>query len=94
MSLATQFAASQDVTFQQLIQAAIVQQAVAISRELPSVKNHFNRAQLAAQVLLNPSLYVSGFAQAVASQSIDKNATDIAVLGAVSAVWNTVAGLG
>jgi hypothetical protein len=93
MSLATQFAAANDVTFQNLIQAAIVQQAIAITSELVSVANHSNRVKLATNVLLSPTTYVSDFAQAVASQAIDKTATDAAILTAVASVWNAIAGV-
>ena len=93
MSLATQYAASQDATFQTLIQAAIVQQAVAITAELTSVSNHANRVKLATNVLLSPQTYISDFAQAVASQAVDKTATDAVILNTVSAVWNAIAGV-
>jgi hypothetical protein len=93
MSLATQFTASQDVTFLQLIQAAMVQQAVAITAELTTVTNHPNRVKLATNVLLSPTTYVSDFAQAVASQAVDKTATDTVILNTVSAVWNAIAGV-
>ena len=93
MSLATQFAAANDVTFQNLIQAAIVQSAVAITSELTTVANHPNRVHLATNVLLSPTTYVSDFAQAVASQSVDKTATDAAILTAVASVWNALAGV-
>jgi hypothetical protein len=93
MSLATQYAASQDTTFQTLIQAAIVQQAIAITGELTTVTNHANRVRLATSVLLSPSAYVSDFAQAVASQAVDKTATDALILTTVSAVWNALAGV-
>jgi hypothetical protein len=93
MSLATQFTASQDVTFQNLIQAAIVQQAIAITSELTTVTNHSNRVKLATNVLLSPLFYVSDFAQAVASQAVDMTATDTVILNMVSAVWNALAGV-
>jgi hypothetical protein len=93
MSLASQYAAANDVTFQNLIQAAIVQSAVAITSELASVANHANRAQLATNVLLSPTTYVSDFAQAVASQAIDKTATDAAILTGVASVWNAISGV-
>lgn len=93
MSLATQFTASQDVTFLQLIQAAIVQQAIAITSELVTVTNHTNRVHLATNILLSPTTYVSDFAQAVASQAVDKTATDATILTTVSAVWNAIAGV-
>ena len=76
-----------------MIQAAIVQQAVAITSELASVANHSNRVKLATTVLLSPSTYVSDFAQAVASQAVDKTATDVTILNTVSAVWNAIAGV-
>jgi hypothetical protein len=93
MSLATQYAAANDVTFQNLIQAAIVQSAIAITSELASVANHPNRVKLATNVLLNPSAYVSDFAQAVASQAVDKTATDAIILTTVAAVFNAIAGV-
>jgi hypothetical protein len=93
MSLATQFAAANDTTFQSLIQAAIVQSAVAITNELVSVVNHTNRVRLATAVLLSPGTYVSDFAQAVSSQAVDKTATDAVILTTVSAVWNALAGV-
>ena len=93
MSLSTQFAAAQDTTFQNLIQAAIVQSAIMITSELASVANHDNRVKLATNVLLSPTTYVSDFAQAVSSQAIDKTATDAAIMDAVSAVWNAIAGV-
>jgi hypothetical protein len=93
MSLATQFAAANDTTFQSLIQAAIVQQAVAITSELVTVINHVNRVRLATNILLSPATYVSDFAQAVASQAVDKTATDAVILTTVSAVWNALAGV-
>jgi hypothetical protein len=93
MSLATQYAASQDATFLNLIQAAMVQQAIAVTAELTSVTNHTNRVHLATNILLNPTTYVSDFAQAVASQAVDKTATDAIILTTVSAVWNALAGV-
>ena len=93
MSLATQFAAANDPTFQNLIQAAIVQQAIAITAELVTVTNHSNRVRLATSILLLPTAYVSDFAQAVASQAVDKTATDATILTTVSAVWNAIAGV-
>jgi hypothetical protein len=93
MSLATQFAAANDTTFQNLIQAAIVETAVILSGELASVDNHANRVRLATNILLNPTLYVSDFAQAVASQGVDKTATDAVIMSSVSGVWNAIAGV-
>jgi hypothetical protein len=93
MSLATQFTASQDVTFLNLIQAAIVEIAVITTSEIASTTNHTNRVTLATQILLSPTTYVSDFAQAVASQAIDKTATDAAILASVSGVWNALAGV-
>jgi hypothetical protein len=93
MSLATQYTASQDATFQTLIQAAIVQQAIAVTSELTTTTNHVNRVRLATNILLSPSTYVSDFAQAVASQAVDKTATDTVILNTVSAVWNAIAGV-
>jgi hypothetical protein len=93
MSLATQYAAAQDTTFQNLIQAAIVQQAIAITSELTTVVNHPNRVRLATNILLSPNTYISDFAQAVASQAVDKTATDAVILTTVSAVWNAIAGV-
>jgi hypothetical protein len=93
MSLATQYAAANDATFQSLIQAAIIQSAVAIMNELVSVAYHSIRATLANNVLLTPSAYVATFAQAVASQAIDKTATDAVILTTVASVWNAIAGV-
>ena len=93
MSLATQYTAAQDTIFQNLIQAAIVQQAIAITSELTIVTNHPNRVRLATNILLSPTTYVSDFAQAVASQAVDKTATDVVILNTVSAVWNAIAGV-
>jgi hypothetical protein len=93
MSLSSQFTASQDQTFLNLIQAAIVQQAVAITNEAINVVNHVNRVRLATNILLSPITYVSDFAQAVASQAVDKTATDAVILTTVSAVWNSIAGV-
>lgn len=93
MSLATQYTAANDVTFQNLIQAAIVEQAIAITSEFTTVVNHTNRVRLATNVLLSPTTYVSDFAQAVASQAVDKTATDTIILNTVSAVWNAIAGV-
>lgn len=93
MSLASQWTASQDVTFLQVIQAAIVQQAIAITSELTTVTNHTNRVKLATNILLSPTTYVSDFAQAVASQAVDKTASDAVILTTVSAVWNAIAGV-
>jgi hypothetical protein len=93
MSLATQYAASIDATFLTLIQAAIVEIAVITTSELASVDNHVNRVRLATNILLNPALYVSDFAQAVASQGVDKTSTDTAILSSVSGVWNAIAGV-
>jgi hypothetical protein len=93
MSLTTQFTASTDTTFLNLIQAAIVQQAIAITSEAAATSNHTNRVNLATAVLRTPGAYVSDFAQAVASQAIDKTATDTVILNTVSAVWNAIAGV-
>jgi hypothetical protein len=93
MSLTTQFAAANDITFQNLIQAAMVQQAVAITNEVTTTTNHVNRARLATNILLSPATYVVDFAQAVASQAVDKTATDATILTTVSAVWNSLAGV-
>jgi hypothetical protein len=93
MSLTTQFAAANDITFQNLIQAAMVQQAVAITNEVTTTTNHVNRVRLATSILLSPATYVIDFAQAVASQAVDKTATDSTILTTVSAVWNSLAGV-
>ena len=93
MSLATQYAAAQDVTFQNLIQAAIVETAVILISEAANTVNHTNRVRLATNILLSPTTYVSDFAQAVASQGADKTATDATILADVSGVWNAVAGI-
>lgn len=92
MSLASQFSAANDATFQNLIQAAIVQQAVAIFNESSGTADHVNRAALANKVLLGSSAYVANFAQAVASQGVDKTATDTVILTTIAAVWNTISG--
>lgn len=93
MSLATQWAASQDITFQNLIQAAIVQTAVILTGEAANTVNHTNRVRLATNILLSPTTYVSDFAQAVASQGADKNSPDATILADVSGVWNAIAGV-
>lgn len=93
MSLTTQFAAANDPTFQNLIQAAVIQQAIAITSELASTTDHVNRAALATNVLRSPNQYLSSFCQAVASQAIDKTATDAVILTTVAAVWNAIAGV-
>lgn len=93
MSLATQYAASQDATFLTLIQAAIVQTAVILINEAANTVNHIHRVQLATNILLSPTTYVSDFAQAVASQGADKNSTDATILADVSGVWNAIAGI-
>ena len=93
MSLTTQFAAATDTTFLNLIQAAIIQQAIAITSEAPTAADHINRANLATEVLRSPGQYLASFAQAVASQAIDKTAADSAILNTVSAVWNAIAGV-
>lgn len=93
MSLATQYAAAQDVTFQNLIQAAIVETAVILISEAANTVNHTNRVRLATNILLSPTTYVSDFAQAVASQGADKTSTDATILADVSGVWNAVAGI-
>jgi len=93
MSLTTQFAAATDTTFLNLIQAAIVQQAIAITSEASTAADHINRVNLATSVLRSPGQYLASFAQAVASQSVDKTATDALILTTVSAVWNAIAGV-
>lgn len=93
MSLTTQAAAAVDSTFLTLIEAAIVQQAVAITAEPTNTVNHTNRVRLATLVLLSPATYVSDFAWAVASQAVDKTASDAVILNTVSAVWNALAGV-
>jgi len=93
MSLATQYAAANDPTFQNLIQAAIVQRAILVVLEPTSETNYQNRVRLANNIMLSPITYVSDFAQAVASQAIDKTATDAAILTAVAGVWNAIAGV-
>jgi hypothetical protein len=93
MSLATQAAAATDQTFLTLIEAAIVQQAIAITSEATNVVNHTNRVRLATQILLSPITYVSDFAWAVASQAVDKTAADATILNTVSSVWNAIAGV-
>jgi len=93
MSLATQYAAANDPTFQTLIQAAIVQRAILVVLEPTSETNYQNRVRLATNILLSPTTYVNDFAQAVASQAIDKTATDTAILTAVAGVWNAIAGV-
>ena len=93
MSLTTQYAAAQDSTFLTLIQAAIVQQAVAITSEAVGTVDHVNRVNLATSILRSPNGYISDFAQAVASQGVDKTATDAVILTTVSAVWNAIAGV-
>jgi len=93
MSLATQWTASQDPAFISVIRAAIVQQAVAITSESTATANHVARVRLATTVLLSPGQYVSDFAEAVASQVVDKTATDATILNTVSSVWNALAGV-
>ena len=61
MSLTTQFTAANDATFQNLIQAAIVQQAVAIFNESNGTADHVNRAALANKILLGSSAYAGQF---------------------------------
>lgn len=58
----------------------------------PSVPNHAARASYARQVLNNPDQYVAAFAAALASLAYDVNATDAAISGGVSAVWDDLAG--
>lgn len=93
MSLASQYAAAQDTTFQNLIQAAIVQTAVILTSEAANTVNHENRVRLATNILLSPTTYVSDFAQAVASQGADKNTADATILANVSGVWNAISGV-
>lgn len=93
MSLTTQAAAAQDPAFLTLIQAAIIQQAIAICAEAASTADHVNRVNLATAILRSPNGYIQSFAQAVASQAVDKTATDAVILATVSAVWNAIAGV-
>lgn len=91
MTLATQVAAATDPVFVALVQQAIVEAAVNISSEGPTVADHAHRVELARSVLNSPAGFAPNFAQGVASQGLDKTSSDAAISNAVAAIWNAYA---
>lgn len=100
--LIDQFTLAQDATFNQRVEQAVVETAVAIAGEAETAAYHIPRAAFAANVLASPSAYASAFAKAVAaddtvataagSPPVQANVTDAQITNAVSAAWNALAG--
>ena len=87
-------AASQDATFQQRVQAAVMTAAISIAVDAPNTALDQRRDRFARQVLASPSTYVTLFALPVAlgfgskSNATLSDATDAELDTRVSAVWN------
>lgn len=92
MTLATQVTAAKDPALTDLTQQAIIGSAIAVANEAVGTANHAKRAQLAAAILNSPAPWAVIFAQGVASQGLTAASTDVAINGAVTAIFNAYAG--
>lgn len=86
---------SQDVQFQKALRVALVEAAIAIAGEAPSVSPGVGnkRDALAAAVLANVNLVVDRFALPVAADSTVSVTNDTAIRNRVNAIWNDMAGV-
>lgn len=92
MTLQSQSDVAYQPSFQARVMQAMVTAAVAIQAESTGTSNHTNRANYAKLVLNAPQQYVFAFAQGVASQGQDNNATDATIQNTVNSIWNALAG--
>lgn len=83
------------VWFVQRVSMAVSARAVAVSQEPPGgpPPNHANRVALAKAAMNDPNRFAVPFAQAMASQQMDQNSTDAAILSAVATGWDYMAGV-
>jgi len=71
----------------------MIASAIAITSEAGTVPDHVNRCNYATLALRAPQQYGDVMAQGVASQGVDNTATDAAINGAVSSIWNSFSGV-
>ena len=91
-------AASQDATFQQRVQAAVMTAAINIAVDAPNTALDMRRDRFARQVLQDPASATARFALPVAlgfgnkSNATLTDATDAELDTRVSSVWNDLMG--
>jgi hypothetical protein len=94
MSLIDQYTTSQDTTFRQKVQMAMVKTAVDVQGESTGTANHTNRSTYAAQVLNSPEAYIGRFALAAAEGgAVTTTSSDSNIINQVSAIWDAMAGV-
>lgn len=81
------------VHFQQRVSMAMMQVAVSVATEVNTTANHANRLALAQKILWNPLQWMGPIAQACASQGLDQNSTDAALINLLTSGWNALAGV-
>lgn len=94
MSLTDQYSTSQDTSFRQRVQMAMIKTAVDVQGESSGTANHTNRSTYATSVLNNPEAFVGRFALAVSEGgTVTGSSTDTDIINQVSAIWDAMAGV-
>jgi hypothetical protein len=95
MSYAADFTLSGNAVFQNQVQMAMTKAAVSITSEARTVRNVVDqkRNALAVKILNNPVLMLQQFTFAAIESGLTGVPTDAQVDGAVSSVWNGIAGV-
>lgn len=91
-TLAAQFEAATNGTFQSRVEIGMVSTAIAIQAEAQDKANRGNRRALARTCLADSSKYVRAFALAVSSLGADDASSDTDLSAAINSVWDAIAG--
>lgn len=98
MAYPARYDLSTDATFLKQILVAMMNYCATVLGEAATVAGHGKRSDLAIAVLQNPTTYQAKFAFAAITQAgitpetVPSTVADAAVLTAVQAVWNAMAG--